>query len=191
MNDYLILVEGIESLNDVDSLDEKIIASARIAVNKATDKARVMASEDIRGSINLGRNYLAKRLTVVKRASGNDLEGMIRGSDNPTMLARFANTRNPRVARKAGGVTVSVKPGSAKFMKGAFLMDLGNTVGLAIRVKPGESLRNRKNAKRVANGLYLLYGPSVNQAFRLVADDRLDDVLDILETEYNRQMDLA
>ena len=191
MNDYLILVGGIESLKDVDTLDEKIINSARIAVNKATDKARVMASEDIRSSINLGRNYLAKRLTVVKRASGNDLEGMIRGSDNPTMLARFASTRNPRVARKAGGVTVSVKPGSAKFMKGAFLMDLGNTVGLAIRVKPGESLRNRKNAKRVANGLYLLYGPSVNQAFRLVADDRLDDVLDILETEYNRQMDLA
>jgi hypothetical protein len=90
-------------------------------------------------------------------------------------------------------------------MKRAFLIKLpglaGSTelgaanMGLAIRLRPGEKLRNKTDARRVAKGLYVLYGPSVDQVFRSrdgtgVANDLVPDIQDDLSDEFIRLLEL-
>jgi hypothetical protein len=40
---------------------------------------------------------------------------------------------------------------------------------------------------KLADNVYLLYGPSVDQVFRLVADDRADDLAEMVENQFYRQ----
>lgn len=68
-------------------------------------------------------------------------------------------------------------------------------VGLAIRLRPGERLANKTSARRVANGLYVLYGPSVDQVFRSndgtgVANDLVPEIEDKLSKEFIRLLEL-
>lgn len=191
MSDYVIAVDGLASLSDIENLDEDILTAARQAINAATKRARTQADRDIRKQVNFLATYLRGKLTIKKMASGRNLEGVIRGTDRPTSLARFAKQRDPQKTRKAGGIDVEVEPGQSKFMKGAFLMRLNNNnLGLAIRLKDGETVRNKRTVTKIGKGLYLLYGPSVNQVFRGVAEDSLGDIADYLETEFTRLLDL-
>lgn len=191
MMEYVLAVEGLSSLDNIEKLPENVVRAARNAINRVTDKARTQASRDIREQVNLSASYLAQRLSVRKRAVGRNLEAMIQGSDQPVSLARFATSRNPSAARKAGGVKVQVSPGSTKFMERAFLMQLRNgNLGLALRLKDGEQLRNKRLVRKIGAGLYLLYGPSVDQIFRGVAEDNIPDIAADLEREFLRLMDL-
>ncbi|NBC28841.1 MAG: hypothetical protein GVY29_02490, partial [Spirochaetes bacterium] len=119
-----------------------------------------------------------------------------------TSLARFA-VGTPNIGQ--AGVAVKVQPGRVRMMKRAFLIKLPQgtspitdtkfNLGLAIRLKPGEALSNKKTARRVANGLYVLYGPSVDQVFRAVdgsgvASDIIPDLQDDLQAEFLRQLRL-
>lgn len=191
MTDYIVAVEGLAQLSDISNLNENILRAARQAINRAADRARTRSDRAIREHINFPARYLSSRLQVSKKASGRSLEAVVTGRDRPTSLARFSNDRSAAAARRRGGVSVTVGTGSTRFMTGAFLMQLrGGNQGLAIRLKEGESVRNKRVA-RVSKGLYLLYGPSVNQVFRSVADEQAGpDAADFLEREFTRLMAL-
>lgn len=190
---YLFAVEGLDSLPDLESIDKNILLKARQAINRAADKARTQADRQIRTKLNFPARYLTSRLTVRERAAGTNLSAVISGRDQPTSLARFATSKSPAAVRKAGGVTVHVGT-SAKKIPGSFLITLRNgNQGLALRLKPGETVKGKRlAAKQMAPNLYLLYGPSVDQAFRTEVDKSqlLDDTLDFLETEFRRLMEL-
>jgi hypothetical protein len=112
-------------------------------------------------------------------------------------LARFAQNQSFDGARRTGGVRVRVR-GAGTFMKGAFFVKLrrggdtadGFNVGLALRLKPGQTLRGRKKggaSVRLAPDLYLLYGPSVDQVFRDVAVAESPAIKADLGREFLRQ----
>lgn len=195
MSDYVVVVRGLDSLDSLDTLDERIIRAARLAINKAADRGRTQAAREIQKQVAFPARYLSGdsgRLRVSRRASDNNLESAIMASDRPTSLARFAKDRDPKASRRKGGVTVAVNPGHTKFMKGAFLMRLRNgNLGLAIRLKEGESVKNKRSVRKIGKGLYLLYGPSVNQVFATVSEeDTAPFVSDYLETEFLRLLKL-
>ena len=82
-----------------------------------------------------------------------------------------------------------MKRGRTKTLRKAFLVNLRNgNVGLAVRLKQGETLQNKTYGKPVMLGknLYLLYGPSVDQVFRTVADDSLPMLGEEVSKEFFR-----
>ena len=192
MSGYVIAVNGLSDLKDIENLDEQIAKAARDAVNKTVDRARSSADREIRRQVNLKASYVKDKLRVTKRASGRDLSAVITGQQQPISLARFAKNRNVQSSLKAGGVSVAVQPGSSKFFKGAFLMNLkNNNLGLAIRLKEGETIKNKKYVKKVGKGLYLLYGPSIDQVFRTVGEEQTaPEAASYLEQEFLRLMAL-
>lgn len=195
---YVVAVEGLAELKSFDTLPQDILVAARRAVNKTTDRAYAASGRGIRMQVNLPARYVTGkngRLRIKSKASGTRLEGVIEGRQRPTSLARFASGGAP--GRK-GGVTVEVKPGGARFMKRAFLMRLRSgaqltdtkfNLGLAIRLREGESIRNKREMIRLDRNLYLLYGPSIDQVFRDVADDVAPQTADYLEAEFARLLD--
>lgn len=205
MSNYALFVDGFDDVQDaIASLDPEILRVVRMSVNKGADMGRAEAARRIGRELNFPARYISGsggKLTVTSRATSANLEAVIGGRMTATSLARFAVDRSPEAAKKRGGVNVAVKTGSAKFLPRAFLLrlksgsretdTLGN-LGLAMRLRPGEQIDNKRiKAKRVEGNLYLLYGPSVSQAFinaagTGVAHDITPDVLDIMETEFKR-----
>ena len=92
-----------------------------------------------------------------------------------------------------------VKPGRTTVIPNAFLIPLKSgsadietkaNLGLAVRLRPGERLRNKKSSRRLAIGLFLLYGPSVDQIFSDVALQEAPIAARFLENEFLRLLDL-
>src|SRR5690625_6863150 len=107
---------------------------------------------------------MGTRLQITQYAQGRHLLGTILGTDRSTSLARFSSG--------AKRLSVQVAPGRRKRMGRAFLLPLrGGNIGLALRLKPGERLRNKKRVTQVSKNLYLLYGPAVNNVFDDVAEE--------------------
>lgn len=204
MTEFAVLLEGINDFN-LDELSRRRIAtSAQRAINRVARDGRVDIGRRILRESNLPARYVSpsqKRLTVSQQASRTSLEAKITASARNTSLAQFV-----RNAKRPGepGLYVEVSPGRVRFMKRAFLIRLpqGSTItdtkfnlGLAIRLKRGERLENKRSARRIASGLYLLYGPSVDQIFRAadgggVASDLAPELADDLQDEFLRQMNL-
>lgn len=190
---YLVAVQGLESLDDLNSLPAQVRQKAQQAINTTARDTRAASAKEIREQVNFPARYLSGqsgRLSVTAKAKPQSLSATITGRDRPTSLARFASPRDPAASRRNGGVKVTVQPGSPQFMTGAFLMNLRNgNLGLAIRLKPGERVRNKKYARQIDKGLYLLYGPAINQIFATVAEDQSPDAAEQLLREFNRLMD--
>lgn len=187
---YAIAVEGLGALTDISSLDERVLKNAARAINRTADIGRTASARAILTQVNFPASYLNPsdgRLAVTQRAAGQSLSATIKGRDQATSLARFVQGSKKPGAR--GGVTVEVKPGHAKFMKRAFIMQLrNNNLGLAIRTKGAAPDRAFK-PRSLGRGLWLLYGPSVDQVFKSVRDTVSPQLLDTLEDEFNRLMD--
>lgn len=198
---FAVFAEGIEIdlLGEVSSKARK--AAAAKALNKIARDARSEAAKRILRQVALPASYVqpgGKRLYVSKPATPGSLEARITAQGRATSLARFVTGSARPGAR--GGVTVAVKPGKARFMSRAFVIKLrsGNAftdtqfnLGLAIRLRPGERIQNKLRARKVENGLYLLYGPSVDQIFRDnsgegVANDIAPQAADALAAEFAR-----
>lgn len=184
-----ILSTGLkDALKYFEQLPEVATQAAVLAVNQiAGGSAIVGLKRQMRKEVAFPSGYLEDgRLTVVQKATRNSIEAIIRGRDRPTSLARFA-TGAPGIRQK-GGVRVIVKPGQTRTLKSAFLIKLrnGNT-GLAVRLKPGDTLQKSTGAVKLANNLYLLYGPSVDQVFNSVAEDQLPIIGENLNQEFLRQ----
>lgn len=200
---YAIFVEGIESLKDFETLKEDIRIAASRAINKVVRDSRVAIRRRIQEEVNLPAAYLsdtAKRLYVSRFAKPGTLEARIAARSRATSLAQFAQTNGSRGA----GVSLEVKPGHHTTIRRAFLLplmagkegtDTKRNLGLAVRLRPGESLQNKRKMIRVARNLYLLYGPSVNQVFLSedgggVAKDMSPKIQRDLEREFVRLMEL-
>lgn len=184
-----------ESLNGLDhffaQMPDIATNAARLAINDvAKGQGLAVLREAVNADVAFPRGYVNDHLGVVKSASNADLTAIVAGRDRPTSLARFAPGQTPENSRK-NGVRVMVKPGHSKLLAHAWLMRLksGNT-GLAIRLRPGEVLRNKRDvgtARPIGKGVYLLYGPSVDQVFKGAADDLKGNVANMVSSEFLRQ----
>lgn len=171
------------------------------ALNDTAARSRTDASRRVRQQVNFPASYLspsAKRLWVKTKARKNALQTVIEGRGNPTSLARFSKQSVlPGGKRHKGGkVNVTVHPGETRSISRAFLIRLrnGNT-GLAIRTD-GSKPKGAWMPRALGKNLWLLYGPSVDQVLsssrneKGVLDDMTPEMLDYLEKEFNRQMEL-
>lgn len=202
---WVVAMEGLDAdllkTVDPDRLDRIRV----MAMNKVARDGRVLLAGDVLEQIALPKEAVSaggKRLYVAKQATVNQPEAIIRASGRPTSLARYA--RSPQTAERGAGVTVEVSPGKARYLRKAFFMrlpqgtvltDTQYNLGLAVRLRPGETLRNKISAVRMANGLYLLYGPSVDQVFKAndgdgLVKDRAPLLADRLEAEVLRLLEV-
>lgn len=180
-----IVIQGINSFDEIERVDPKIANILRQAVNETTQEARRRAARSMEKQINFPRGYLtgqANRLGIAKYATKGDLSAIVRGRDRPTSLARFVQGR-PEVGKK--GVSVVVDPGKSVDMPGAFLIKLrNNNIGLAIRSKSGKP--PSRGAKKLGKGLWLLYGPSVDQTFDETRDELKPELEALIRDKFDR-----
>jgi hypothetical protein len=172
------------------AMDADADRASVLAVNTAARDGRAMASRQMRDEVRFPRSYLnGERLSISKRATQGDPEAVIRGRDRPTSLARFA-VGQVRFGRQRGvKVRVSARGGGMNMRAGFFIRLRNSNVGLAVRLRKGESLYGSTAAKKLDDGLYLLYGPSVDQVFQGVAVDIVDAVGDKAASEFIRQFE--
>ena len=175
-------------------------ASARLAINSvASRKAVPQLRKAMKAEVNFPAGYLEDpdRFGITKKATEADLSTSIVARFRPTSLARFSNT-SQEGARRTRSVNVRVNKGASKTLPGAFFVHLrrggdtqdGFNLGLAIRLKPGQRLKGRKNGGsgiQLAPNLYLLYGPSVDQVFREVSVAESPQIAEDLQREFVRQ----
>jgi hypothetical protein len=196
----IIDTSGVEGITD---FFEQFPVTARAAMaNAINDTARgyalKRAKEEVYKETAFPPGYLdqPERLWVSLTAYPERLEATITGRDRPTQLSRFAAPGTPvgNVRRGANtpGVTVTVNPNDPVTIPEAFLIALkGGNVGLAIRLKPGETIRNytgpNQSRREIFPDVFLLEGPSVDQVFRDVAVDISDDVAAELGREFIRR----
>jgi hypothetical protein len=171
--------------------------AASLAINQVVERQFVpMMRKEAESQINFPPGYLsADRLGITRKASPSRLEAVVTARDRATSLARFApgftaaNSRNTRIVVKVqrGGKAI-------RLSKRAFIAKLNNgNVGLAVRLKPGETLQNSEGAllvkawSGVRGNVYLLYGPSVDQVIRTIAIDALPDAGNKISDEFFRQ----
>lgn len=190
-----IVALGLADLaNYYEKLPEATVEAAFLAINDSARDAVPAISRRMLTQVAFPRGYLDKdKLGVRRKATRNSLEATISGRDRPTSLARFARGATVANSRAQPGqaarpLFVQVKPGSTIKLKKAFLVNLknGNT-GLAVRLKPGERLQNSEKAVRLDNNVYLLYGPSVDQVMRGVAEEETPYIIENISKKFLRQ----
>jgi hypothetical protein len=199
-----IELRGLETVEKFfATMPERSEKALRLAVNAAAMYGARQGKQAIMKQLNFTSAYLGNpadpkaRLGVVKRAKAGDLEAVIEARHRATSLARFG-VGAPSFGKQKQAVRVQVKKGVTKTLKRAFYLrlnagsasartDENYNLGIAVRLKPGEKIGNKKVHKS-KNGRYeVLYGPSVEQAFNSVSVDISDDVLKFAETEFLRQ----
>lgn len=177
--------------------------AASIAINEITEGYAVReARKKTYAEVAFPRGYLdGERLDVTQRAFPERLEAQITGRFRPTSLARFALPGQSQEATRRTGIRVRVNPGRSELITPpSFFLKLNagpnNTdnfnLGIAIRLKPGETVRNRRFPDRYRLGnddVFILYGPSVEQVFREVAADIAPDVVQRVGQEFVRQFE--
>jgi hypothetical protein len=196
---------GLDALRAMfEQMPEIADEAARLSINDTIRFARRTGSKRVRSQVNFKAGYLGSddsddgALAISKYAKTGEDDAVLRAREMPTSLARFATTQ-PTFGRRRGGVRVKVSPGSTKAMPRAFFMKLrrGNSditgenynVGLAIRLRKGERIENKKRMRNIGGNLYLLYGPSVAQVFDDVAVEMLAEVSDKLASDFVRQFE--
>jgi hypothetical protein len=185
----------------LETAPEAATTAARIALN---DTARDAVKKDIpvavQKQVAFPAGYLAlpNRLYIDAPATNGNLSTDIIGRDRPTSLARFATGLASFGTKQTTPVRIEVKPGHPEEMKRVFPVRLnaganaddGYNVGLAIRLKPGETLARRtlgNSVPEIFPNVFLLYGPSVNQVFDDVAEEIEPMISDNIEAEFLRQ----
>jgi hypothetical protein len=193
-----IEVRAIDGLNDfLEAAPDIAPRAAALAMNDITGgKGLTRYKKSIHSQVAFPGGYLeeAEKFGQTGYATPGHLETRISARQRPTSLARFATGA---VGRE--GATVHVKPGRSIRLKKAFMvrlragtvMDNDNfNLGLAVRVKPGQTIRGKRDTSRMvhlAKDVFLLYGPSVDQVFRSVAETDTPAVLDEMGLEFFRQ----
>lgn len=194
---YVVALEGISAERPLEAIPERVKRNAVRAVNYAAGRARTRGAKAIREQIAFPASYLRgtdSRLSL-RTAKGFGDEAVITGQFRATSLARFATRGVP----SKPGVSFMVKPGHATRSNRMFLirlragsadLDTKSNLGVAIRLKAGETIQNKKvTLKQMGkSGLYLLYGASVNQVYRTVAGEDLHNVEADLQREFERLM---
>lgn len=196
---YLVRVDGLDvQISDIERAPEDIRRAASRSINRALDRSRTNSARQIRQEVNFPASYLnpsTGRLSVTQKSNPKSLDGKVTGRFRPTSLARFVQG----TPRRGDSVAVQVDPGKTVRLQKAFLiklkagsasLDTKANMGLAVRTG-GKALRRSRAAKRLAPGLYLLYGPSVSQAFAQIVDGGgAEDAAQFFEQEFLRQLEL-
>jgi hypothetical protein len=194
MNEYAVFVEGLDDVSFVD-LKPQILTAATRAINRTADFSRGHSADMMRRAYNFPGNYLdpAKgRLVVSQRAKTSNLEAMLTARARATSLARFMISG--QVNRM--GVVIEMKKGRSATLERAFPVKLrgskgeNSNLGLAVRTKGGVRPDNAYKPSKLAEGLWLLYGISVNQAFNYTREMTSKDAAVYLEGEFLRFLDL-
>lgn len=193
---YAVFIEGLSDAEDaIERLDARRQNAAQIAVNTTVRKARTEASRQMRDQVAWTASYLDDKLSV-KFAQGGEFEGSIRAAFRPTSLARFTTgAKKPWTPAKQLHVgAASFRPTNGKMLfvplkagAGPITEDNMN-IGLAVRLKDGDTVKGKYKMKPFGKGLYLLFGPSSAQVFFTVAEDLVPDVSQWLGDEYVRQL---
>lgn len=182
----------------IDSVPGNTRTAARLALNDvAAGSGLARYRKVVQSQTDFPNGYLNdERLGVTRKATDGDLRVEIVGRGRPTSLARFATGGQ---VGGAAGVTVRVNPGSSRRFKNAFLVrlnrgasltDSGFNIGLALRLKPGDKLVNKRdqsNLVYLSTNVVLLYGPSIDQVFRDVAETETPEVVEAIVSEFIRQ----
>jgi len=175
----------------VDSMPNAAINGARIALNDVVSgEGLTTYRKAVEREVDFPSGYLRgdDRLGIGERATNGNLAISVIGRFRPTSLARFVTKRN---APGEYGVSVRVKRGApdSRFERGFLLRLKNQNLGLAVRLRPGERLTNTSGAKELGrgSGLFLLYGPSVDQVFREAGPAETPAVLAKVEAEFYRQ----
>ena len=170
------MASGLEALHVDDEYHRRVAAAA---LNRTAREMRTQVSRDIREQVAFPASYLSpkgNRLNVGLVANKDRLEASIRARSRPTSLARFMVSGAIPGTSSRAVTRVRVHPGATKAMgrafpirlrRGTVLTDTQHNLGLAIRLRPGEPVRNKHKMVRFSRrhrNLYLLYGPSVQQA---------------------------
>ena len=194
-------IEGFDLLPFIDDLSDNSELALLRATNKVAAKGRTKMDRRIRQQIAFPASYLRPsggRLKVTQRATRRNLQAVITGRDRATSLARFTKQKvlPPGQRPKGGAINVTVKPGKRQSIKRAFLIALNNgNKGLAVRTD-GRKPENAYKPKRLGKNLWLLYGPSVDQALISVTKndgvmiELSPEIVADLEEEYLRQLEL-
>lgn len=181
----------------LDAAPENTKRAASMALNDVIGGPRGLGvyRKAISEQIDFPQGYLnSDRFAMDRRASPNSLVATLVARQRPTSLARFVTSG---VVGGKGGVSVKVKPkGGAKRFESGFLVNLrsgiedGGNIGLAVRLKPGQTL-NKKDQSRMVHleaNVVLLYGPSIDQVLNTsVADAETPEVIDNVAEEFHRQ----
>lgn len=184
----------------VDDMGDKTRLALSRAINRTADRMRTRAARAALDQVAFPASYVSpssKRLWVRHKAPRTGpFEAIIEGRGQPTSLARFTRQKPLTGGRrpKGGAVNVAVKPGVQRTIKRAFLINLrNNNIGLAVRTSGGMPPGAYK-PKEIGKNLWLLYGPSVDQALSSASDgdgiyaDLQGEALDFLNDEFNRQI---
>lgn len=178
----------------VNQEDKRLIRSSVRAINLGAKRGRTLASKQIRDEIALKKPYVNKRLTVTRKAASNNLSATITGRSRPTQLIRFATPSTINAMRNKKGKTrrkinkmrasVRVKTGGSIQKLKYFWVPLKNNVeALAYRV-PGKTPEGKSK-------INIVHSVSVDQALKDVKPRIENKIFEIIEKEFNRQMDLA
>lgn len=191
-----------------------------LSINRGIRFAHTASSREIRDQVNLKASYLGSastggndRLRITRYAKAGSMEAVLRGRERPTSLATYT-VGSRRLGKRTRGRPVRVKvsaKGGAVSMPGAWLMHLraGKVLdddtfndGLAIRLKPGQTINKRQLANSFGDfefgekretpksgRMYMLYGPSVAQVFDTVSQDVQEPVAEFVEREFIRQFE--
>lgn len=195
MPEFTLKLDGFDkALKQFGSeFEPKLTEAARIAINDTARWALKFVRDDMYGRVSFPSGYLEKedRLKISRFASSSKLEADIFSRSEPTSLARFAVDAGNR-----DGIMVNVKRGAMpKKIRKGFIFGLkrgdvrrGNT-GLVIRSdgKPSGAYKPKELGPKFPN-LWLVYGPSVYQVFRMSMDRYGPEIQRELEErfEYHR-----
>ncbi len=168
------------------------------AMNRAGRFGRTEAIRMIAARVNFPKRYLQQRMELL-RARASDLSVTIVARKRDTLLSRFPHRQlfattggvarggrfaRTRSVRRKAGISVTVKPGSSKVLRGAFLVrlkrgkDLGaGAVGVALRIK---------GAKRAFE---VLHSTSVHHAFSDVLSETTVAATQRFNSEIRMELD--
>lgn len=187
----------------VRNLPKQNAKALRLAINTVTARAGMkMITGKMYNEVGFPTGYLkGDRIGVTQYANESNLEAVITARKRATSLARFAASGTPIGSKARTGVRVMVKNGHGVTLKNAWLVRLRKgksltednfNVGLAVRVKQGDSIMSKHSAHQAwlnpQHTVALLYGPSVDQVFSNILDEVGPPILDLVADEYFRQL---
>jgi len=192
------LLDAVEFFQRLPRVAEQ---SAQLAINDVARRGGMKLIRDqILDEIAFPKEYLKNpdRLGIKQFAKPGDLEAIIVARQRPTSLARFASGQ-PLGSKAKLGVKVTVGNGKSRVLRTAWLVRLKKgeqksadsyNIGLAVRVKPGESIVGKKGDHHswlIPGSVALLYGPSIDQVFRGVSADVAKPISRMVTEEFFRQ----
>lgn len=175
----MTLVVTLQGARDFEArfavLPELAARAASIAINDAAAEAVRLARKQIYREVAFPAGYLegGDRMTVSQPSTVRTLEAVVSGRDRPTSLARFI-PEGTQVGRGGAPISITVEPGQPKIsISGNLrLMSFSGNRLLILKLKPGQRPKKAWKPRPIfgqGSGMWILYGPSVDQIFRAVS----------------------